>query len=64
MSISKGRRKGEQLTWQESINKNNDNHTMMFLAMVVFNKGGILFGTKNSWTMHRMVRDFIRKLCP
>jgi hypothetical protein len=64
MSISKARRKEEQLTWQEFVNKNNDNQTMMLLVMVVFNKGIILFGTNNSWTMHRMVRDFIRKLDP
>jgi hypothetical protein len=59
MLISKARRKGEQLTWQESININNDNQTMMLLVVMVFNKGGILLGTNNSWTMHRMGRDFL-----
>ncbi len=59
MLISKARRKGEQLTWQESININNDNQTMMLLVVMVFNKGGILLGTNNSWTMHRMGREFL-----
>jgi hypothetical protein len=43
MLINKARRKGKHLTWEESMNKNNDNQTMMLLVMVVFNKGGILF---------------------
>jgi hypothetical protein len=42
MSINKVRGRGEHPTCQRSIGKNNDNQTMIFLVVVVFNKGGIL----------------------
>jgi hypothetical protein len=42
MSINKARRRRKHSTCQRSIGKNNDNQTMIFLVVVVFNKAGIL----------------------